>query len=186
MYERPFICEGDTVTPGAGNVQPAFQSSPTSYYGKLACYEGDPVYCETCKTWGVTKCVPPFRRHTDMRGRQSNLDGDLCLCKCPTPPRLQARSKNVCMRFEGHELAAMPGSIPWLAYAGHPMEAHDIIYEIVDAKTGEAIEGMTYKLASANSLLLDREQLAGGKSRPYSVHAHPHLTFIAWIEGPNK
>ena len=119
MYWRPFIREGDSLTPGGGKVQPRPQQYPSTYDGKLACYKGDPVYCNTCKSWGVTKCVPPYRPHTDPEGRQANLDGDLCLCKCPNPPRLKALFDNVRMGFEGHEIAAMAGSSSWMAYAGH-------------------------------------------------------------------
>lgn len=118
MYWRPFIREGDSLTPGGGKVQPRPQQCPTIHFGKLACYEGDPVYCNTCKSWGVTKCVPPYRSHTDSEGRQANLDGDLCLCKCPTPPRLKASFDNVRMNFEERELLGMAGVKGWMSYAG--------------------------------------------------------------------
>lgn len=118
MYWRPYIREGDSLTASGGLVKPRPQQSPSTYHGKLACYEGDPVFCNTCQSWGVTKCVPPYRPDTDPEGRQANLDGDLCLCKCPTPPRLKASFDNVRMGFEEHEFARMPGSEGWLRYAG--------------------------------------------------------------------
>lgn len=118
MYWRSFIREGDSLTPGGGRVQPKPQQYPSTYHGKLACYEGDPVYCNTCKIWGVTKCVQPYRPATDPEGRQANLDGDLCLCKCPTPPRLKASFDNVRMGFEEHELLGLTGVSGWMSYAG--------------------------------------------------------------------
>jgi hypothetical protein len=186
MYWRPFIREDDGLTPGGGVVKPRPQQYPSTYHGKLACYEGDPVYCNTCKSWGVTKCVPPYRPHTDPEGRQANLDGDLCLCKCPTPPRLKASFDNVRMGLEEHEVAAMPGAILWRAHAGHEIEEHEIVYEIVDAKTGSPVEGMTYKLASGGRTLLDSKALDNGTTKPYSINEHPNLSFVAWIKGDNK
>ncbi len=186
MYKRSFIREGDTLTPGGGKVQPKPQQYPSTYDGKVACYEGDPVYCNTCKSWGVTKCVQPYHPQTDSNGRQANLDGDLCMCKCPTPPRLKALFDNNSMGFEGHEIAGMAGAILWQAYAGHKIEEHEIFYEIVDAKTERSIDGMTYKLTSGNKTLLDGKSLDGGKSKPYTINEHPSLSFIVWIQGASK
>jgi hypothetical protein len=67
----------------------------------------------------VTKCVPPYRPDINSEGRQVNLDGDLCICNCPTPPRLKALSDFARTGFEAHEVAQMPGSNAWLIYAGH-------------------------------------------------------------------
>ncbi|MBQ1761876.1 MAG: PAAR domain-containing protein [Aquincola sp.] len=167
-------------------VKPKPQRYPVTHNGKLACYEGDPVYCNTCKSWGVTKCVPPYRPHVDPQGRQANLDGDLCLCKCPTPPRLKASFENVRMAFEGHEIANMAGAIPWLAHAGHLTEEYEIIYEIVDAKTEKPVDGLLYKITSGGKSLLDGQKLEEGRSKPYSVNEHPALSFIAWMKGEAK
>lgn len=186
MYWRSFIREGDSLTPGGGKVQPGPQQYPSTCHGKLACYEGDPVYCNACKSWGATKCVPPYRPSTGPDGRQANLDGDLCLCKCPTPPRLKASFDNNRMGFEELQLAGISGVIPWRAYAGHEMEEHEILYEIVDAKTENPVEGITYKLTSGSGTLLDAQTLENGRTKPYSINGHPSLVFIAWIKGANK
>ena len=119
MYWRAYICAGDTITPGGGIVQPAPQIYPITYHGKNACFEGDPVYCNTCKSWGKTKCVAPLQSDTASDGRQANLDGDLCLCKCPVPPRLKALSQTDGMGFDGVEVDKMAGVLPWLVSAGH-------------------------------------------------------------------
>ena len=183
MYKRSFVREGDTLSPGGGKVQPVPQQFPSTYDGKLACHEGDPVYCNTCKSWGATKCVPPFRPCTDSRGRQANLDGDLCLCRCQVPPRLKARFHDISMNFEAYELAHMAGAIGWQAYAGHLSDGHEIVYEIFDALTEEPVEGMTYKLVSGSRTLLDDQKLEGGRSKAQSFNEHPDLSFIAWING---
>lgn len=146
MYWRPFIREGDTLTPGGGVVQPVPQQCPVSYAGKNACFEGDPVYCNTCKSWGITKCVPPYRPHTAPDGRQANLDGDLCICKCSTPPRLKTLSDNTRMGFEEHEIARMAGAEPWLQYSGYKSFAYDQHFLAQDIKTGKPLENVKYKI----------------------------------------
>jgi hypothetical protein len=186
MHRRSFIREGDTLTPGGGRVQPRPQPFASTYDERLACFEGDPVYCDACNSWGVTRCVPPFRPRTDPDGRQANLDGDLCICRCPTPPRLKALFDNVGMDFDGREIMGMPGAIPWRAHAGHAMEEHEIFYEVVDAETGKPIGGMAYKMTSAGRTMIDGASLECGKSNSYSINLHPNLAFITWIDGNRK
>ena len=115
---RSCIRDGDTTTAG-GRVEAKPQQWPVTYGDQHAAFEGDPVWCPACKSHGVTKCVPPLRPNTGPDGRQKNLDGDLCLCKCPTSPRLVARFNNVRVGFSSDEAARMAGSGAWLAYAGH-------------------------------------------------------------------
>ena len=148
MYWRPFIREDDSLAPGGGSVKPRPQRYPSTYHGKLACYEGDPVYCNACKSWGVTKCVPPYRPSTDPEGRQANLDGDLCLCKCPIPPRLKASFANVRMGFKKHEIVG--DALAWFIRAGHDPATiglrEDQRFLITDLTTGEALAGAAYVL----------------------------------------
>ena len=112
-------------------------------------YEGDPVYCNACKSWGVTKCVPPYRPNTDPIGRQANLDGDLCICKCSNPPRLKALFDDYRMHFQAHEIAGMAGSDAWLIHAGHaPLskarEKHGKVFEFKDSETGKLLANRTF------------------------------------------
>ena len=168
MYWRAFIREDDGLTPGGGLVKPGPQQYASRYHGKLACYDGDPVYCNTCKSWGVTQCVPPYRPHTDPEGRQANLDGDLCLCKCPTPPRLKASFDNVRMGFEEYELAQMPGSNAWLAYAGYaavssPNEKYGKVFEFKDSETGEVLANRTF-IINDNGVIRKAKTNSSGKA----------------------
>jgi len=171
MYWRPFIREDDGLTPGGGVVKPRPQQYPSTYHGKLACYEGDPVYCNTCKSWGVTKCVPPYRPHTDPEGRQANLDGDLCLCKCPTPPRLKASFDNVRMGFEGHEIVG--DAVSWFINAGHDPAAiglrADQRFLITDVNTGEALAGVAYVLECDGVRV---EGVTDGDGMTQAIHAN--------------
>lgn len=144
MYLRAFIREGDTVIPHGGKVQPAPQQYSVSYDGKLACYEGDPVYCNGCNTWGTTRCVAPFRPHTDPSGRQANLDGDLCICKCAIPPRLKAAHHNRYMSFHENEVAQIARANSWLVNPGHEFASnssrrHKKVFVFKDSETGKLL-----------------------------------------------
>lgn len=161
MYRRPFIREDDGLTPGGGVVKPRPQQYPSTYHGKLACYEGDPVYCNTCKSWGVTKCVPPYRPHTDPEGRQANLDGDLCLCKCPTPPRLKASFDNVRMGFEEHELLGIAGVESWIEHAEIKKFAYDQHFLVLNEETGKPDPYRKYKITYSRGIIEGKTNSSG-------------------------
>jgi uncharacterized Zn-binding protein involved in type VI secretion len=186
MYWRAFIFEGDTTTPAGGRVQPIPQQGPVTRDGKHACFEGDPVYCNACKTWGVTKCVKPYRQHTGPNGRQANLDGDLCICKCPIPPRLKALSDKDHMGFDEDELAEMVGSNAWLVHAGHPSllnsaEKYGKVFEFKDSETGKPLANRTF-IVNENGVIHKSKTDKNGKALIEAIAGHSisiHLVFEA-------
>lgn len=115
MYQRRAIRDQDRSTSN-GTVHARYNGC--SINDSSLAFEGDPVYCPVCKTMGTTKCVMPYRPYTGWDGRQLNLDGDLCLCQCPVPPRLIGLNDAMVMNFEAYEIAQMPGAIPWMNYMG--------------------------------------------------------------------
>lgn len=117
-YRRAVIRDHDTTT-ASGDVQARFNGLRLGDDYKNACYEGDPVACPACKSTGVTKCVPPYRVNSGHDGRQINLDGDLCICKCSPPPRLKARHHDTTVGFTPDEISKMVGSSGWMVYAGY-------------------------------------------------------------------
>lgn len=149
MYWRASIREGDSLFPSGGRVQPNAQQFAVTYDGQNGCLEGDPVFCNACESWGITKCVPPYRSNTAPDGRQANLDGDLCLCKCPIPPRLKALHKNHRVGFGQHEVLGISGTDGWLAYAGHVLNSssdHIGRYDEQMRLLAESVEGMPYRI----------------------------------------
>ena len=192
MYRRPFIREGDSLTPGGGSVQPKPQPFPMTYDGKLACFEGDPVYCNTCNSWGVTQCVPPYRPHTGPDGRQVSLDGDLCLCKCSPPPRLKASGSDMTMSFDGAAIAGMAGAEGWLAHAGHTSvpvtaKAFNDFFRLVDDETGDPFAYCRYVAVRADGQKEFGETDAQGYTHLLSNTSQAEMIRIAlgdW-ENPN-
>lgn len=147
MYWRACIRDGDTTTVG-GKVHARPLPIPSTYGDSRqhACHEGDPVYCPACKSMGVTKCVMPYRPDQCSDGRQLNLDGDLCICKCPSPPRLKALFDSPRVGFETSEIVSMKGIAGWLLYAGFtslpiasPAKKHGKVVEFKDSVTGKLL-----------------------------------------------
>lgn len=60
--------------------------------------EGDKAFCPVCKREGTIRCDGPRLGETYC-GKNAALDGDLCVCGCPVPPKLIAaqtvRSQNL-------------------------------------------------------------------------------------------
>ena len=81
------IVKGDTTT-AAGTVQ---SGDGNDLIGQREqAYENDPVWCPACKSMGKVVCDGPRISPTGPDGRQAALSDDLCVCQCPTPPRLVA------------------------------------------------------------------------------------------------
>ncbi|WP_455927250.1 S-type pyocin domain-containing protein [Pseudomonas capeferrum] len=72
--------------------------------GKLIAREGDRVECPACKSLGVIECIGPRLVQT-WEGRNTALDGDLCRCKCSSPPTLIANQN---LMYQNIELAPQP------------------------------------------------------------------------------
>ncbi|ADJ63332.1 conserved hypothetical protein [Herbaspirillum seropedicae SmR1] len=150
MFWRAFIREGDTVTPGGGLVQPRAQSPLVRYSGKLACFEGDPVYCNSCKSWGITQCIQPFRPHRGPDGREVNLDGDLCLCKCPKPPKLKALHSDVRMGFEDEHRHAPTSRQDTQRNYLSPAPLYDQRFAVRHARSGKPMANVKYRITLAD------------------------------------
>jgi uncharacterized Zn-binding protein involved in type VI secretion len=175
-WKRAFIGDGDATTTG-GEVKARPQAFPVTLGNdaRHACFEGDPVWCPICRHTGVTRCVPPFRPHTGPDGRQANLDGDLCVCRCPIPPRLVASSRDFTMRFAAHEIVNMLGASGWMAYAGQtqPLSRYDEFFQIHDAATGRPVDGFAYGIRTRSGEHHDELYEDGATAKVYAQDAQP-------------
>ena len=147
-FSRARIREGDSTT--AGGVVMAGKLKTDTMHGKLSTFEGDPVQCPACDSIGHTECVQPYRPNTGQDGRQRNLDGDLCRCKCSPPPRLKAREDNYRDWFGKAHFLKHPGCEGWLAFAGHAgvLTRFDQFFVIYDRATGRPFNGYAYAIRS--------------------------------------
>ncbi len=161
---RHFILVGDETTAG-GKVVEGIASH--TYNGRLTAFEGAQISCAGCKSTGVVRCVAPMRPFVLSNGKQVALENDLCICKCPTPPKLVASQNTAGMEFEG---AAAPRALspsasatlaakPALATAAAPSPAapvaatpstaaqpdlHSLKFQALHPETGQPLENRPY------------------------------------------
>lgn len=175
MYYRPFIQEHDKTTSN-GDVQARYNGIHVIDQDgtRNICFEGDSVFCPACKTTGVTKCVPPYRSWTGHDGRQVNLDGDLCLCKCFPPPRLIASDRNRRMIFDTDEITSIPGAEDWSEYAGYKLFSYTQCFLILNEETGQPDAGRKYQITYSKGVFEGQTDANGltnsvGSNSPESV-----------------
>ena len=87
-------------------------SSTMDIHGKTMAVEGDPVACPTCRSVGKIACVGPRLPET-WCGKQVALEDDLCMCGCPSPPKLMPGQRVRCQELNGGgQSAGSPSSAP--------------------------------------------------------------------------
>jgi len=183
MYTRSIIQDRDKTTSN-GNIQARYNGLTSGEPPRNICFEGDPVICPKCKMTGTTKCIPPFRPNTGHDGRQINLDGDLCICKCSPPPRLKASNNAHTVDFGNHEITGMPGSSNWLAYAGYTTApeltpSYGKIFEFKDSETGKILANRTF-IVNDNGSIRKSKTDNNGKAIIETLPGHAisiHLVF---------
>lgn len=80
------------ITLGASTTADGIVVSATamiSINGARVALEGDAIDCRACGSTGIIRCAGP-RIAERYNGKQVALEHDLCICKCPKPPRLIA------------------------------------------------------------------------------------------------
>jgi uncharacterized Zn-binding protein involved in type VI secretion len=100
--KRYHITLGAKTTAG-GIVMTA--SSSCSINGIKVAVEGDSVVCPACQSKGVIQVFGP-RIPESWNGKQVALQDDLCVCACPSPPRLVADQSLKCQVVGGGAAAA--------------------------------------------------------------------------------
>jgi len=142
------------------------------------------TYCTACKRDGFIAPKGPRRPGTASNGKQWALSGDINVCGCNPPPVFYAE-RGMSMTFTAEEAAALVA--PYASSQGLAAAAADEdlerYFEIVDARTEAPIAGMTYKLSSDGRPLVHDANLAGGRTRAFSLKDHPNLVFVAWRVG---
>lgn len=97
-----------TITLGAstsagGKVTSA--SSNGSINGARIALEDDVIFCPACKSQGKIKCIGP-RIPEVWSGKNVALENDLCVCGCPSPPRLIPNQSLKCQIIEDSDTSA--------------------------------------------------------------------------------
>jgi len=125
-------------------------SSHGSINGVPIALEGDLIFCPACKSQGKIRCVEP--RIPEMwNGKKVALENDLCICGCPTPPRLVPNQSLRCQVLrddnEGSASAHSNADASRGAATGLTFDDRFILF---DEDTGESLPNIEYAIQRAN------------------------------------
>ena len=138
---RLVLCVGDQPETG-GYIEPMTVGVPSSIRGHAVSFIGGAAFCNACSSVGVIAKAggPSRRKHV---GTEIALEGDILLCKCPTPPRMVAAMQNTSRH---DDMAESMGTVTSNRTSNDgvssvAMSAYD---EQIEAKQGRLFEGYPY------------------------------------------
>lgn len=148
--KRYTITLGATTTAGGKVI---LASSNGSINGVPIALEGDLIICPACKSQGQIKCIEP-RIPELWNGKKVALENDLCLCGCPSPPRLMPnqtlRCQNLSGFSEGKSAETSPGTTAMGPGAG---SAFDDRFFLFDEETDQPMAHTEYAIRRENGNL---------------------------------
>ena len=108
------------------------------------------MLCPACKSTGKIRCVGPRVAET-WNGKHVALENDLCVCGCPTPPKLvpQQSLRLQTMKGSGTHDAAKQARKD--AIASEIADARfDDKFVLIDDETGEPLRNVEYAVERAS------------------------------------
>ncbi|MFM0231482.1 PAAR domain-containing protein [Paraburkholderia sediminicola] len=115
---------------------------PSSIMGHPVAFIGSAAFCNACSSVGVIgKAGGPRRRK--RCGTEIALEGDILLCKCPTPPRMAAATQSTSRH---DDMAEAMGTVTSnrTANGGVSSVAMSAYDEQIEAKQASLFEGYPY------------------------------------------
>jgi uncharacterized Zn-binding protein involved in type VI secretion len=155
-------------------------SSACSINGVAIALEGDTIFCPACKSPGKIHNFGP-RIPESWNGKQVALQDDLCVCKCPTPPKLIANQR---VRYQSvgggasESAQRVASSVREAAQADALGEdTEQVILRLIDDLTREPLHGKRYQLKLAGKTIEGTTD-ADGYTKP--LDAADRADLVAW------
>jgi hypothetical protein len=120
-------------------------SSHGTIDGVQIALEGDAVSCPACKAQGKIQCIGPRIPET-WNGKNVALENDLCVCGCPSPPRLVP---NQSLRYQTDSEAESETSTTAVMPSSTSTLFNDK-YVLVDEETNAPLNRTEYAIKRAN------------------------------------
>jgi uncharacterized Zn-binding protein involved in type VI secretion len=185
-FNRYFIRDGDTTTAG-GQVIGTGTHMPI--YGRYIALEGDSVKCPACNSTGVIQCVPPMRTATGHANKQFSVEGDLCICQCPSPPKLIASQKQASAGYSAAEIASTSGAAAWLAHVGGSLAEFGYSFDrvvVLKDRSGNLLKNLPYKVTlETGQEFQGVTDDAGQTEKVFSTQAHTAKIEAPYYGNPN-
>ena len=170
---RRIVRNGDKTTAGGTVIAPG---TTNTVMGLQIANVHCQVQCPACNSTGSIQSVPPMPTYFDYNGVRAAFDGDLCMCACPTPPRLLSSLTNWWASSYEAPIASTPAAADWLVFAGHDPADHGLVYDeqflLKDAmgkplrntpytarlSSGATVQGITDSAGFTNRIYADSPQ----------------------------
>ena len=155
-------------------------SSACLINGVRIALEGDQIFCPACKSPGkIALCGT--RIPESWNGKQVALQDDLCLCRCPSPPRLIAIQSLKCQSVEGGS-AISPEAAASLARQQIQSDAlkdpkDQIVLRLIDDYSQQPLASRRYRLEFP-SKVVEGQTDSDGYTAPFDAADRTQL--VAW------
>jgi uncharacterized Zn-binding protein involved in type VI secretion len=141
---------GDKTTSG-GVVVEGFSNA--THFGTGITYIGASVYCPAYESTGHIIPNGGHRLPMNWYGKQPALEGDLCLCKCGTPPSILASQHSAVVGEDDRARALKANTSNLAALSAVSLNTFDERFRLVDGSTGAPLAGIAYRALSGGTLL---------------------------------
>ncbi len=123
-------------------------SSNGSINGVTIALEDDVIFCPACKFQGKIQCIGPRIPET-WNGKNVALENDLCICGCPSPPRLIPNQSLRC-QIIGVPEPSSPTQSQADGVGGNTDTMFDDRYILIDGDTHEPLRNTEYAFKRPN------------------------------------
>lgn len=159
-----------------------------SINGVKVAVEGDSIVCPACRSTGTIHTFGP-RIPESWSGKQVALQDDLCVCACPSPPRLVANQSLKCQVLGGGggagngahaepAAASTASAIRVLAQAAALTEqAEQVCLRLVDEFTQAPIPSKRYRLELPERVI---EGATDADGYTQAIDAADRTRLVAW------
>ncbi|MPQ57339.1 PAAR domain-containing protein [Duganella sp. FT27W] len=155
-------------------------SSACLINGVRIALEGDQIFCPACKSPGkIALCGT--RIPESWNGKQVALQDDLCLCRCPSPPRLIAIQSLKCQILDG-DSATSPEAAASLARQQIQSDAlqdpkDQIVLRLLDDYSQQPLAARRYRLEFSDKVV-EGQTDSDGYTAPFDAADRKQL--VAW------
>lgn len=126
-------------------------SSEVRIDGVALALEGDLATCPKCKSAGKIQCVGPRIPET-LNGKNVALENDLCICRCPVPPKLMPNQTLRCQVIKDSGRALSHPLVDSAVKSGHGPVYSDQ-FRLVDDHDGMPLVQREYAVVRASGKL---------------------------------
>lgn len=156
-------------------------SSDGSIDGMPIALEGDLVTCPLCQSAGKILCVGPRIPET-WNGRNVALENDLCICRCPTAPKLLPNQNLRCQVIKDSG-RALSQPVDAAVARGAPAHLFTDRYVLIDERDGTPLARREYAVVRASGKLEFGTSDADGCTHLLSTTAQAECVEI-YAQGP--